>query len=85
MIKLIKFKHADLVLNLISGQVILDKHRTIKTVVNKLKSIDSEFRNFKMELLAGEQDYTTTVKEHGCTFTFDFSKVYWNTKLGKCM
>uniref|UniRef100_K1PTG5 tRNA (guanine(37)-N1)-methyltransferase n=1 Tax=Magallana gigas TaxID=29159 RepID=K1PTG5_MAGGI len=72
---------ADDYKNLI-GQVILDKHRTIKTVVNKLKSIDSEFRNFKMELLAGEPDFTTTVKEHGCTFTFDFSKVYWNTKLG---
>ncbi|XP_061173935.1 tRNA (guanine(37)-N1)-methyltransferase-like [Saccostrea echinata] len=64
------------------GQVILDKHRIIKTVVNKLKTIDSEFRNFQMELLAGEEDYIATVKEHGCTFTFDFSKVYWNTKLG---
>lgn len=66
----------------ISGQVILDKNQKIKTVVNKLKTIDTEFRNFQMELLAGEKDFMTTVREHGCSFTFDFSKVYWNTKLG---
>jgi tRNA (guanine37-N1)-methyltransferase len=34
-----------------------------------------------MELLAGENQMLTTVKEHGCSFTFDFSKVYWNSRL----
>ena len=34
-----------------------------------------------MELLAGEENMITTVKEHGCTFTLDFSKVYWNSRL----
>jgi tRNA (guanine37-N1)-methyltransferase len=39
----------------------VQKNKAIKTVVNKLDSIDTRFRFFKMELLAGEPDY---VVEH---------------------
>lgn len=64
------------------GQVILDKNpSTIRTVVNKLDSIDAEFRFFQMELLAGEDDYVTTASESSCLFTFDFRKVYFNSRL----
>lgn len=65
----------------IIGQVLLDKQPGIETVVNKVTSIDETFRFFKMELLAGRNDMIATVKENGCTFTFDFSKVYWNSRL----
>ena len=34
-----------------------------------------------MEVLAGDSDMKTSVKEHGCVFEFDFSKVYWNSRL----
>lgn len=34
-----------------------------------------------MEVLAGEDNFIATVKEHGCTFQLDFSKVYWNPRL----
>jgi tRNA (guanine37-N1)-methyltransferase len=34
-----------------------------------------------MEVLAGDDNMITTVKENGCSFTFDFSKVYWNSRL----
>ena len=34
-----------------------------------------------MDLLAGEDKMVTTVKENDCSFTFDFSKVYWNSRL----
>ena len=64
-----------------TGQVTLDKHNHIRTVVNKTDQIDDTFRFFKMEILAGDNDMITTVKENGCTFTFDFSKVYWNSRL----
>jgi len=37
-----------------------------------------------MELLAGRDDTNVTVKENGCTYQFDFAKVYWNSRLGKC-
>ncbi|XP_005112348.1 tRNA (guanine(37)-N1)-methyltransferase [Aplysia californica] len=63
------------------GQVILDKIPTVKTVVNKLNAIDNTFRNFQMELLAGEENYVAQLKEHNCTFELDFSKVYWNSRL----
>lgn len=65
------------------GQVILDKNPRLKTVVNKLDAIDTTFRFFKMEVLAGENDFLCTVKENGCHFQFDFSRVYWNSRLQK--
>jgi len=33
------------------------KNKPLRTVVNKLDTIDTQFRFFKMELLAGEPDY----------------------------
>ncbi len=66
-----------------TGQVTLDKQPTLRTVVNKTDQIDTTFRFFKMEVLAGEQDFMASVKENGCTFTFDFSRVYWNSRLSE--
>jgi len=63
------------------GQVLLDKIHGIRTIVNKSHVIDSTYRNFQMEVLAGEEDFTAEVKENNCTFKFDFSKVYWNSRL----
>ncbi|KAJ2008250.1 tRNA(m(1)G37)methyltransferase [Coemansia thaxteri] len=63
------------------GQVILDKSSTVTMVVNKLDTIDSTFRNFKMEVLAGKPDFIAQVRENDCVFRFDYSKVYWNSRL----
>lgn len=63
------------------GAVILDKNPVIKTVVNKVGAIEATFRFFQMELLAGEDKLQVEVKEEGCIFTFDYSKVYWNSRL----
>ncbi|KAG1773006.1 Met-10+ like-protein-domain-containing protein, partial [Suillus occidentalis] len=65
----------------IIGQIILDKNSMIKTVVNKLDSIDTKYRFFKMELLAGEPNYVVEHHESNCRFTFDFTHVYWNSRL----
>ncbi|EGO00870.1 hypothetical protein SERLA73DRAFT_121278 [Serpula lacrymans var. lacrymans S7.3] len=63
------------------GQIILDKNKNIRTVVNKLDKIDNQFRFFKMELLAGDPDYVVEQHESNCRFTFDFTEVYWNSRL----
>ena len=63
------------------GQVLVDKVPQAKTVINKMKTIESTYRNFQIELLAGEPNYKTRVKENGCLFDLDFSKVYWNSRL----
>ncbi|MCL4127523.1 UNVERIFIED_CONTAM: hypothetical protein GTU68_019094 [Idotea baltica] len=67
------------------AQVYLDKTPNVSLVVNKVDIIDNSdntFRSFSMEKLAGDKSNTvTTVKENNCTFTFDFSKVYWNPRL----
>ncbi|CAK1553435.1 unnamed protein product [Leptosia nina] len=65
------------------GQVLLDKIKTCRTVVNKSNIIDNTYRNFKMEVIAGEEEFLVTVKENCCNFQFDFSKVYWNPRLCK--
>ncbi|CAO1635827.1 unnamed protein product [Sympodiomycopsis kandeliae] len=65
----------------IIGQVILQKNPNIRTVVNKLDSIDTVYRFFDMELLAGEPDYIATVSESNVLMTFDFRKVYFNSRL----
>lgn len=65
----------------IIGQVILDKNSKIETVVDKVDTIGSKFRTFKMKVLAGKDDLVVEQSESGCKFTFDFSKVYWNSRL----
>lgn len=63
------------------GQVILDKNTKLRTVVTKIGTISNCFRVFDMEVVAGDRELITEVKEHGCTFRLDFSKVYWNSRL----
>lgn len=63
------------------GWVVLNRNKNIRTVLNKVGNISNQFRVFDMEVLAGEKDFITTVKEHGCSFKLDYSKVYWNSRL----
>ncbi|KAI5946294.1 tRNA (guanine(37)-N(1))-methyltransferase isoform X1 [Manis javanica] len=63
------------------GQVMIDKNPGITSAVNKTSNIDSTFRNFQMEVLSGEENMTTKVRENSYTYEFDFSKVYWNPRL----
>jgi tRNA (guanine37-N1)-methyltransferase len=55
----------------------------VKTVINKLDNVGTEnaFRTFQYEVLHGPDDLNVEVHEQGCTFKFDFAKVYWNTRL----
>ncbi|XP_038890921.1 tRNA (guanine(37)-N1)-methyltransferase 2 isoform X1 [Benincasa hispida] len=64
------------------AKVIYDKnYPRIKTVVNKVGSITNEFRVPKFEILKGENNMVTEVKQYGATFKLDYSLVYWNSRL----
>ncbi|CDW54473.1 TRM5 tRNA methyltransferase 5 [Trichuris trichiura] len=66
----------------ILAEVLLDKMPRCKTVINKVDIIENEYRNLKFEHLVGERLYVTRVRENGHVFDLDFSKVYWNPRLG---
>lgn len=64
------------------GQVMLDKlSPRIRTIVNKLESTGGPYRTFAMEVLAGEQNFVTSVRENNCRFNLNFEHVYWNSRL----
>ncbi|KAI9722714.1 MAG: hypothetical protein M1812_001645 [Candelaria pacifica] len=63
--------------------ILLDKNPGIRTVINKIEDVGSinEYRTFNYEVLAGDPNLNVEVKEQGCLFRFDYSTVYWNSKL----
>ena len=63
--------------------VLLDKNPTIRTVINKINDVgtENEYRTFAYELLLGDPNLNVEVKEEDCFFRFDYSKVYWNSRL----
>ena len=63
------------------AKIIADKNPRIRTVVNKVGAIDSQFRVPNWELLYGDADLNAVVKQHGYSFEVDFAKVYWNSRL----
>jgi tRNA G37 N-methylase Trm5 len=61
----------------------MDKNPTIQTVINKVDDVgtNSEYRTFGYEVLAGPDDMIVELSEENCIFRFDYSKVYWNSRL----
>jgi tRNA (guanine37-N1)-methyltransferase len=64
------------------GQVYLEKSNgRIKTIINKTGTIETQFRTFPMEVLAGEPNTLVQLNEGGAKFRFDYATVYWNSRL----
>jgi tRNA (guanine37-N1)-methyltransferase len=61
----------------------MDKNPAVRTVINKIDLVgtNSEYRTFSYEVLAGEDDMSVEIREADCIFRFDYSKVYWNSRL----
>ena len=63
-------------------QVHLEKsNRQITTVLNKTGIIETVFRTFPLEVIAGDPSTLVEVSEGGARFRFDFATVYWNSRL----
>ena len=71
----------------IIGKVLLDKNSgRLKTIVNKVGTIETEYRTFGMEIIAGNSEdgwSEVVVKEEGYSYCLDFRRVYWNSRLGR--
>ncbi|XP_020518178.1 tRNA (guanine(37)-N1)-methyltransferase 1 isoform X3 [Amborella trichopoda] len=64
------------------AKVVLDKNQPkIQTVVNKIDSIQNDYRTMQLEVLAGNHSLVTTVIENGLRFQVDLATVYWNSRL----
>lgn len=63
--------------------MLLDKNPGITTVINKIDEVgaDNAYRTFKYEVLAGNDNLNVELSEQNCVFRFDYSKVYWNSRL----
>mmetsp|Transcript_10908 Transcript_10908/g.33691 ORF Transcript_10908/g.33691 Transcript_10908/m.33691 type:complete len:311 (+) Transcript_10908:594-1526(+) len=63
------------------AEIMLDKLKGIRTVVNKVGEIDSLYRTYELEVLGGDSDTTVELREQDCVFRFDVRDVYWNSRL----
>lgn len=60
----------------------MDKNATIKTVVSKIGQIETTFRFYDLECIAGDNStYETIHVEDKVRFKVDISRVYWCSKL----
>ncbi|ANQ07558.1 tRNA (guanine(37)-N1)-methyltransferase, partial [Plasmodium coatneyi] len=65
------------------AEIILDKNKSIKTVINKKDTLKNVHRTFNIELLAGEKNYLTMLKENDIKVKLNYELIYWNSKLKK--
>lgn len=61
--------------------MLLDKTPGVRTVVTKSGNIESVFRTFPMEVVAGDEDTLVETTHLGHKFKFDFAKVHMGEKI----
>ncbi len=65
------------------GQIVLEKNSTIRSVVTKIGQIESTFRFYDLDCIAGDDStFETELFEDKVKFKVDVSRVYWCSKLG---
>ena len=65
------------------GEVFLESLPTIETVIHKVGQVEGPYRTYDYEVLAGRNDTTVNLIEHGVKINFDLSKVYWCSRLAQ--
>lgn len=77
----LNLRDSQLPFRFLIAQVMLDKNKSVRTVINKTGKIETEFRTFPMEHLAGDPETVVQLKEQNCIFEFEYKDVYWNSRL----
>jgi len=65
----------------IIGDVLLECLPNIETVIQKVGHVSGPYRTYDHEVLAGRNDTTVKLVEHGVRLEFDLSQVYWCSRL----
>jgi tRNA (guanine37-N1)-methyltransferase len=65
------------------GKVFLESLPTIETVIHKVGQVSGPYRTYDYQVLAGRNDTTVKLMEHGIRLEFDLSKVYWCSRLAQ--
>src|SRR3989338_9146687 len=62
----------------IIAQAIMEHHKNIKSVLEKISARAGIFRTRKYRLIAGDRDTAVIHKESGCLFKLDIRKTYFS-------
>eukprot|EP00927_Polykrikos_kofoidii_P018488 TRINITY_DN18575_c2_g1_i1.p1 TRINITY_DN18575_c2_g1~~TRINITY_DN18575_c2_g1_i1.p1 ORF type:complete len:516 (+),score=89.31 TRINITY_DN18575_c2_g1_i1:126-1673(+) len=77
----VNLRDSQLPFRYLIARIILDKNKSVKTVVNKTGKIETAFRTFPMEVLGGDPSTVVRLREQQCWFEFEYRDVYWNSRL----
>ncbi len=61
-------------------EAILSRHKHVKTILRKVGEVEGVYRVARYEVIYGGET-ETVVREHGCRFLVDPTKVYYSVKL----
>ena len=64
------------------GETVMAKNPALRSVVTKIGHIESTFRYYKLECIAGDDStFETMLNEDKVKFKVDVSKMYWCSRL----
>src|SRR3989344_1623634 len=66
---------------LIVARKILEEHKNIKTILEKIEKVSGKLGVLKVKYLAGKKTTETIHKESGCIFKLDVAKCYFSPRL----
>ncbi|MHA2055601.1 MAG: class I SAM-dependent methyltransferase, partial [Candidatus Hodarchaeales archaeon] len=65
------------------GEIIIETSPKIKTVINKIDSIEGNLRTYSFEHLAGKLNYCTWHREYGVLIKTDLKNTFFNPRLAE--
>lgn len=64
-----------------AAQDLLERHKNVRTVLEKMGKVSGRLRTIKTEHLAGEKTKVAEYIENGCKFKFDVDETYFSPRL----